>query len=99
MPLWRICYWNQEYERLDLQKSSTKNWTQKIYRHTTKFQNYKHTQTLQSVLGQEPDTVFSLVVFIGDRTFKTTMPDNVVYAGDYIRHIKKKTLPDSAIVT
>ncbi len=75
-----------------------KTWTQKIYRHTTKFQNplhqnYKHTQTLQAALGLDPDTVFSVVVFVGDSTFKTAMPDNVVYAGGYIRFIKSKMQP------
>jgi len=75
-----------------------KTWTQKIYRHTSKFQNplhqnYKHTQTLQAALNIEPNTIFSVVVFVGDSTFKTTMPDNVVYAGGYIRYIKDKTQP------
>ena len=75
-----------------------KTWTQKIYRHTTKFQNplhqnYKHTQTLQAALELDPGEVFPVVVFVGDSTFKTAMPDNVVYAGDYIRFIKSKTQP------
>ena len=30
------------------------------------------------------------MVFVGDSTFKTEMPDNVTYAGGYIRHIKAK---------
>ena len=73
-----------------------KTWTQKIYRHTNKFQNplhqnYKHTQTLQAVLGLDSGKVFSLVVFVGDSTFKTAMPDNVVYGTGYIRFIKSKT--------
>jgi len=72
-----------------------KTWTQKIYRHTTKFQNplyqnYKHTQTLQTALALDPEKLFSLVVFVGDSDFKTDMPDNVVYAGGYIRYIKNK---------
>jgi len=75
-----------------------KTWTQKIYRHTSKFQNplhqnYKHTQTLQTALNIDPTTIFSVVVFVGDSTFKTAMPDNVVYAGGYIRYIKNKTQP------
>lgn len=75
-----------------------KTWTQKIYRHTSKFQNplhqnYKHTQTLQSALELTPDKLFSLVVFIGDSDFKTPMPENVVYAGGYIRFIKSKQQP------
>ncbi|MGZ8943762.1 MAG: NERD domain-containing protein [Methylobacter sp.] len=73
-------------------------WTQKIYRYTNKFQNprrqnYKHTKTLQTALELDPDKVFSLVVFVGDSTFKTPMPDNVVYGGGYIRFIKNKTQP------
>jgi restriction system protein len=75
-----------------------KNWTQKIYRHTTSFQNplnqnYKHMLTLQSALGLEPQKLFSVVVFIGDSEFKTPMPENVVYAGGYIRFIKSKRQP------
>jgi len=75
-----------------------KTWTQKIYRHTSKFQNplhqnYKHTQTLQAALNIEPTTIFSIVVFVGDSTFKTPMPDNVIYSGGYIRYIKNKTQP------
>jgi restriction system protein len=75
-----------------------KIWTQKIYRHTTKFQNplhqnYKHTQTLQTALELDPEKLFSLVVFVGDSDFKTVMPENVVYAGGYIRYIKNKRQP------
>ena len=36
-------------------------------------------------------TIFSVVVFVGDNIFKTAMPDNVVYAGGYVRYIKNKT--------
>jgi hypothetical protein len=73
-----------------------KIWTQKIYRHTSKFQNplhqnYKHTQTLRAALELDPDKMFPVVVFVGNCTFKTAMPDNVVYAGGYIRFIKSKT--------
>jgi predicted RNA-binding Zn-ribbon protein involved in translation (DUF1610 family) len=75
-----------------------KIWTQKIFRHTSKFQNplhqnYKHTETLQAALELDPDKVFSVVVFVGDSTFKSAMPDNVVYAGGYIRFVKSKIQP------
>ncbi len=75
-----------------------KTWTQRIYRHSNKFQNplhqnYKHTQTLQSALGLDPDKLFSLVVFVGDSTLKTPMPDNVVYGYGCIQFIKRKTQP------
>jgi restriction system protein len=75
-----------------------KTWTQKIYRHSNKFQNplhqnYKHTQTLQSALELDQEKLFSLVVFVGDSDFKTPMPDNVVNTGGYIRFVKSKTQP------
>ena len=59
-----------------------KTWTQKIYKHTTKFQNplrqnYKHTKTLESLLGLTDKQIYSVIVFIGDSTFKTDMPENV----------------------
>jgi len=44
-------------------------------------------------LELDPDKVFSVVVFVGDSTFKTATPDNVVYAGGYVRFIKGKTQP------
>ncbi len=72
-----------------------RTWTQKIYKHSTKFQNplhqnYKHTKTLQACLDLPEDKLFSLVVFVGDSTFKTDMPENVTYAGGYVRYIKSK---------
>ena len=73
-----------------------KTWTQKIYKHTTKFQNplhqnYKHTKTIESALNINADKIFSLIVFVGDSTFKTKMPKNVTYAGGFIRFINSKT--------
>ena len=73
-----------------------KTWTQKIYKHTTKFQNplyqnYKHVKTIESALGIEHSKIFSVIVFVGDSTFKTEMHDNVTYSGGFIRYIKSKT--------
>lgn len=73
-----------------------KTWTQKIYKHTNKFQNplhqnYKHTKTLQSLLNLEDSQVHSVIVFIGDSEFKTPMPENVTYGMGYIRYIQSKT--------
>ena len=72
-----------------------KTWTQKIYRQTNTFQNplhqnYKHVKTLESALGIDGPKIHSVVVLIGDSSFKTEMPDNVTYAGGYIRFIKSK---------
>lgn len=75
--------------------ANQKTWTQKIYKHTHKFQNplhqnYKHVKTLETLLNIPASAIHSLVVFVGDSTFKTELPDNVVYAGGYIRYIKSR---------
>lgn len=71
-----------------------KQWTQKIYRHSTKFQNplhqnYKHIKTLESVLDCNAEHIHSVIVFIGDSHFKTEMPNNVTYARGCLGYIKE----------
>nr|WP_272909930.1 NERD domain-containing protein [Vibrio floridensis] len=72
-----------------------KQWTQKIYRHSSKFQNplhqnYKHIKALETLLGcSEEQHLHSVIVFIGDSTFKTEMPPNVTYARGSIRYIQQ----------
>ena len=75
-----------------------KTWTQKIYKHSSKFQNslhqnYKHVKTLQSLLELNPEQIHSVIVFVGDSTFKTQMPENVTYGFGYAKFIKSKTNP------
>lgn len=75
--------------------SRQKVWTQKIYRHSNKFQNplhqnYKHVKAIQSLLGLNEQQVHSVVVLVGDSTFKTEMPENVTYGFGYLRFIKSK---------
>ncbi|PXX89528.1 NERD domain-containing protein [Marinobacter vulgaris] len=70
-------------------------WTQKIYRSNHKFQNplhqnYKHVKTLQTLLGLGGHQVHSVVVFVGDSTFKTPMPENVTQGLGYVRYIKSQ---------
>jgi len=72
-----------------------KMWTQTIYRHKTKFQNplhqnYKHVKTLENALNIESEKIISAIVFVGDATFKTSMPANVNYPRGYINFIKSK---------
>jgi predicted RNA-binding Zn-ribbon protein involved in translation (DUF1610 family) len=72
-----------------------KTWTQKIYKYSTNFQNplhqnYKHTKSLESLLGLSDQQVHSLVVFVGDSIFKTEMPENVTYGRGYVQYIKSK---------
>ena len=80
-------------------------WTQKLYRHSEKFQNplrqnYKHTKTLADTLGISDDKVRSVIVFTGDTSFKTDMPENVTNPRGYIRYIRSYTrtvLTDSEV--
>ncbi|MEF2522043.1 NERD domain-containing protein [Vibrio mimicus] len=77
---------------------SQKQWTQKIYRHTSKFQNplhqnYKHIKALESLLGIDSSKLHSVIVFIGDSTFKTDMPNNVTYARGCLDYIKQFIQP------
>ena len=72
-----------------------KSWTQQIYRRKHRFQNplhqnHLHMMTLKSLLGVADHQLHSVIYFIGDCTFKTPMPDNVMNRG-LIRHIKGKT--------
>ncbi|MFZ2948065.1 MAG: NERD domain-containing protein [Desulfuromonadaceae bacterium] len=78
--------------------SNQSTWTQKIFKHSSKFQNplyqnYKHVKTLESLLGLSDQQIHSLIVFVGESTFKTVMPANVTHGIGYIRFIKSKTTP------
>lgn len=85
--------------------TNQKQWTQKIFKHSSKFQNplhqnYKHLKTLESCLNISPESMFSVIVFIGDSTFKTNMPSNVTHAGGCIRYMKSisaKTLSQEQV--
>ena len=72
-----------------------KEWTQKIFKYSGIFQNplhqnYKHTKTLEKLLDLGDHQIFSVVVFVGESTFKTVMPVNVVYGRDLVHYIQMK---------
>lgn len=69
-----------------------KNWTQNIYGKKSSFQNplhqnYKHTKAIEELLGHK-ENIHSIVTFVGDCEFKTSMPHNVFIGGKYITYIK-----------
>jgi restriction system protein len=73
-----------------------KTWTQQIYKHKTKFQNplhqnYKHVKTLQQLLELTDEQIYSLVIFVGNSTFKTEMPENVTTGRTFLKFIQAKT--------
>ena len=76
-------------------KEHQKMWTQTIYKHKSKFQNplhqnLKHTKTLETLLDLSSDKFHSVIIFTGEATLKTTMPENVLKGG-YTDYIKSKT--------
>ena len=73
-------------------------WTQKIFKRSFRFQNplrqnYKHTRALEATLQVPPETIHSVIVFVGGSTFKTEMPANVTYGGGCVRFILSFTQP------
>jgi hypothetical protein len=72
-------------------------WTQKIYNYSKKFQNplrqnYKHVMTMRELLGVNKNYIHSIVLFVGDSTFKTEMPENVFSnISSCARYITSKT--------
>ena len=73
-------------------------WTQTIFKRSFKFQNplrqnYKHVKALEAVLDIPPDSIHSVVVFVGESTFKSPMPANVTAGGGYVTYIKSFSDP------
>ena len=70
----------------------SKDWTQSIYRKKSRFQNpmrqnFKHICALAENLGIDKAYFIGVIAFTGDCTFKTEMPEGVVYSrrvADYI---------------
>ena len=74
-------------------------WTQSLFGKKYSFQNplrqnFRHTKCLAAYLGIEHELLHSVVFFIGDATFKTKMPPNVMRSGisSYIKEHRKKLL-------
>lgn len=60
-----------------------RHWTQVIYRAKHKFQNplrqnFKHEKAVRRLCGLASNELYGVVAFVGDCTFKTTMPQEVV---------------------
>ena len=67
-------------------------WTQQIFKKRSKFQNplrqnYKHTKTVQDLLGLAPEQVHSVIAFVGDCEFKTEMPPQVTRGDGFVAYI------------
>ncbi len=72
------------------------NWTQTLIGKTYCFQNplkqvYRQKKVLAEFLDLYESKIYTVVYFVGDSTFKTSMPDNVINQGicKYIKHFQK----------
>ena len=80
-------------------------WTQVIYRRKSRFQNplrqnYRHICALAECLGIPKDYFHSVVAFTENCTFKTPMPDGVVYTvelADYIKSFDRVQIDPSQV--
>ena len=83
----------------------SKDWTQSIYRKKSRFQNpmrqnYKHICALADNLGIDKSYFHGVVAFTGDCTFKTEMPDGVVYSrnvSDYVRSVNRPIIKEKQL--
>jgi restriction system protein len=74
-------------------------WCQSIYGHKTRFQNplrqnHRHVECLVQFLGLERALFHSIVFFIGECEFKTTMPAHVLCSGlgNYVERFRNPLL-------
>ena len=75
-----------------------KTWTQINYQYKNKYmnplrQNYGHIKALQSILNLPMNCFYSVIVFAENGTFKTNMPNNVIYENELSLYIKSKIDP------
>lgn len=75
-----------------------KEWTQKIYKQSFKFQNplrqnYKHEKALEAALAIPSGSIHSVIVFVGGATFKTDMPPCVTYHNNFANYIRSFSTP------
>ncbi len=84
--------------------ATQKEWTQSIYRKKNRFQNplhqnYRHTKALAEHLRIDHALIHPIIWFIGDVTFKTAVPSNVLAGGliPYIKEFKSLVIADDEI--
>jgi len=70
-----------------------KEWTQQNFKEKHKFQNplrqnYRHLKALEEILEVPSTALTSVIAFVGECTFKTTMPENVFRGISYTKYIK-----------
>jgi restriction system protein len=79
-------------------------WCQSLYGHKCRFQNplrqnFRHVQCLKEFLGLDDRYFHSVVFFIGECEFKTSMPPNVLSSGlcSYVKSFQTPILESSKV--
>lgn len=73
-------------------RADQSQWTQTLYKKKYKFQNpirqnYKHVKTLESILRVPASKLHTVIVFTGDSTFKTELPQCVCKLSNFVDYI------------
>ncbi|HYW03705.1 MAG TPA: NERD domain-containing protein [Gammaproteobacteria bacterium] len=74
-------------------KEDQAQWIQSIYGRSYRFQNplrqnFKHVTAVERALQIPPETIHSVVAFVGNSTFKTRIPANVTSGSRFASYIK-----------
>lgn len=91
----------KEYKGWIFGGENQKTWTQSLIGprySSTKYQfynpirqNFKHVKAVQSFFGVNAKNIFNVVVFVGNSTFKTAMPENVLVLRELLAYIRCQT--------
>lgn len=80
------------------------SWTQAIYGRKYSFQNplrqvYRQKMVLSEFLNLDASNIHTVVYFVGDCTFKTKLPDNVINSGvgRFIKRFRDQILPSEDV--
>ncbi len=83
---------------------SQSTWTQVIYKSKHKFQNplrqtHRHKKVLSKYLGVSESHIQTVISFVGDVKFKTTLPSNVLSSGvsSYIKKFRYIVFSDDEV--
>lgn len=73
-------------------------WTQRLRGGSFKFQNplrqnFKHVAAVRALLDVDESVIHSVVVFVGDSTFKTPMPPHVTTLRGFVDYVKAPREP------
>jgi hypothetical protein len=88
----------KDYKGWIFANAQDSNWTQVLFKHKFKFQNpifqnFRHVQAAQDLLGfLPPDAIKSVVVFTGEAEFKTEVPQGVFHVSELVDYLREQNV-------